>query len=380
MTDSFHVLLLDDDTEYHEIFREFLELALGGERFSFRAACNPEDALEILNSQVMDVVFVDYRLGRTTGIEFLRQCALREETSPLILLTSYQSEDIEEQAFASGIADFLPKDDLTPAALSRCIRYARIIQSQRNDLRAAVHQLQNAVMVKSCFLSNMSHELRTPLNGILGFSELLLDGVNRIEDGAHRDYVRAIHESGQRLFVLVDELLALRNVKLEKDAYSEHVDINAEIRKISRRAELIATARGVRFRFGPLAGNPGAELDPELMKFALRPLIENAVKFTEQDGEVEISAEDADGLLLRINDTGIGMDEETLSRAKSSFFQQDNSIHRHYEGVGIGLTVAKNAIEMFGGQMSIRSTPGEGTSIAVMLPVALNYHHSEAAE
>ncbi|CAN0214552.1 unnamed protein product, partial [Chrysoparadoxa australica] len=247
----------------------FLDLALGGERFSFRAACNPEDALEILNSQVMDVVFVDYRLGRTTGIEFLRQCALREETSPLILLTSYQSEDIEEQAFASGIADFLPKDDLTPSALSRCIRYARIIQSQRNDLRAAVHQLQNAVMVKSCFLSNMSHELRTPLNGILGFSELLLDGVNRIEDGAHRDYVRAIHESGQRLFVLVDELLALRNVKLEKDAYSEHVDINAEIRKISRRAELIATARGVRFRFGPLAGNPGAELDPELMKFAL---------------------------------------------------------------------------------------------------------------
>ena len=84
MTDSFNVLLLDDDTEYHEIFREFLELALGGERLSFSAVCTPEDALDVLNNQVMDVVFVDYRLGRTTGIEFLRLCALREETSVVV--------------------------------------------------------------------------------------------------------------------------------------------------------------------------------------------------------------------------------------------------------------------------------------------------------
>jgi signal transduction histidine kinase len=232
---------------------------------------------------------------------------------------------------------------------------------------------ESANRLKSKFLATMSHELRTPLNAILGFSEMIslaALGKSEIAYARYADYARSIHSSGQHLVALVSDILDLS--KIESGAYTlliESTDLPNLIEEALTLAGPLAESGKIRLLpFKPL-GDLSLEADRRAVKQVIINLLSNAVKFTAPGGEVELSAESyADGIILYIRDTGVGIATENLETVFEPFHQGDAKVARRYEGTGLGLAICRGLTEMHGGTISLESEPGEGTRAILRLP------------
>lgn len=369
MTNPHKILLLDDDPDFHEIFSDYLDLALPGQDKNLICVTDTDQAMSALAADDFSVIFVDYRLGATNGIEFIRKCEVHHVAAPFVLLTGFDSLQALDEALAVGAMDYLPKDELKATALARVIRHAEDAQQRRLRLRAAYRQVQEAAASKASFLANMSHELRTPLNGVIGFADLIRMDPSISPQQAGK-YAAYIHESGNKLLELVDGLLNISAANSQAHLAKQSFELNYLIETVCRRYSTVADARGVNFHLHLPREVIAVHSDPQAMELALRPLIDNAVKFTEPGGNVEVSVGSSNMITVVIADDGIGMDAEALRHADTPFFQVDSSLSRRYEGAGIGLTIAKGAVETLGGEMHISSVVGEGTEVVVAIPTS----------
>ena len=363
-------MLVDDDPDFHEIFADFLALALPGGEYELTCLDDPEAAVEALRDRYYTTVFVDYRLGATTGIEFIRNCQLDGSHAPFILMTGYESRAAEDEALAIGAFDFLSKDEIRPTLLARCIRHAVNFEARQEELRAALRQTQIAMAAQERFLGNMSHEMRTPLNGIIGFADVMLyrnDGINDVT----RTYAQHIRDSGQRLLELVDGLLCLAQTSNAEALNPRLIYLHAFFGSLCLRFSTIAEARNIAFDLR-LSEDLGRTLiDPEVLGLAVRPVIDNAVKFCEAGDQVQITvSRTRENLIIAVADTGSGMSPDILRQATQPFYQMDSGLTRSHEGAGIGLAVAQSSIASLRGDMSIESTPDGGTMVRIILPLA----------
>lgn len=368
---AYRILLLDDDPDYHEIFRDFLDLATKGQVVQFQAVQTPDAAVAALQETDFTAVFIDYRLGEKTGIDFVRDCQVLGIEAAFVLLTGFNSEQAEAEALAIGAFDFLPKDDIQPGMLSRCIRHAHSILGLRKGMLAALRQAQAAASAKSNFLGHMSHELRTPLNGVLGFAEILTMNADK-DPATVAQYAEHIRESGAKLLELIEGLLTLSANRFDSDMPEESVAVNPFMIDVSDRFATIARARRITFELHLLAEDCSILTNREALDLALSPIIDNAVKFTESGGKVVVAVDLAEALVVKVMDTGAGMDAVTLERAVSPFFQHDSHLARTQGGAGIGLAISRNSVNALGGDTHIESQLGTGTSVKISLPVRLD--------
>ena len=230
-------------------------------------------------------------------------------------------------------------------------------------------ELYRASQHKSAFLANMSHELRTPMNAILGFTELLLDGIYGDLDETVRDPVREIHRNGQHLLQLINEVLDLSKIE------AGHMELSLgeyAVRDVVDAA--VATAR-------PLADEKGLALeaavdgedgtctgDGKRITQVLLNLVGNAVKFTRR-GRVEVRATVAGGQVhYAVADTGIGIPAAELEAVFDEFRQADSSATKEFGGTGLGLSIARRFVEMHGGRIWVESAPGAGSTFHVVVP------------
>lgn len=362
------ILLLDDDPDYHELFDGYLELALPDEKFTFRAATNSDEASRILDEEPFTVIFVDYRLGAETGIEFIRNCALHDVDIPFVLLTGYEAENAANEALAIGAFDFMSKDTLNVETLSRCVRFAAITLERRNDLTTALRLAQDAAKAQAEFLGNMSHEFRTPLNGVIGFADILLHKPDATPEMV-KDYAGLIRESGSQLLQMVENILALTREAGETELEPSRFVLQDFFTDLCERFETIAHARHVEFSLELPHAPVVADTDPLVLALALKPVIGNALKFTDPGGRVDIAVAMNGGLHISVTDTGRGMDAETLQQACLPFFHHESYMSRRYEGPGLGLSIAKSSVAALGGSLGIESEPDKGTCVRVTLPV-----------
>lgn len=367
---AYRILLLDDDPEFHEIFKDFIDLATKGEVVLFHAVETPEAAVAALQETDYTAVFVDYRLGEKTGIDFVRDCQVLGIEAAFVLLTGFNSEQAEAEALAIGAFDFLPKGDIQPDMLSRCIRHAHAILGLRKGMLAALRQAQAASSAKTNFLGHMSHELRTPLNGVLGFAEMLcMNPENDTETIA--TYAEYIRQSGGKLLELIDGLLTLSATRFDNDMPEEIVSVNKFFADTCDRYATIAQARRIGFALQALSEDRYILTNREALELAVSPIIDNAVKFTESGGKVVVDVALTDSLVVTVTDTGAGMDATTLERAKSPFYQHDSHLARTRGGAGIGLAISRNSVDALGGATEIESEHGVGTSVCISLPARL---------
>lgn len=229
-----------------------------------------------------------------------------------------------------------------------------------------------ANQAKSEFLANMSHELRTPLNAINGFSEIMLaEMFGALGDARYRDYAQDIHNSGQHLLALINDILDMSKIEAGKmtlrlEAVSVEEVTEEAVRLVRTRAE----AAGLTLSFD-LPALPDVEADYRAVKQVLLNLLSNAVKFTPRGGRVSVSAERIGGEFVRVNvrDTGIGIAAEDLQRLARPFEQIESQHAKTQQGTGLGLALSKALVDMHGGLLELASAPGQGTTASFSLPI-----------
>ena len=239
------------------------------------------------------------------------------------------------------------------------------------DLKAALATADAASKVKSEFLAAMSHELRTPLNAVIGFSEVMVNEVfGPLGNERYREYAESIRGSGTHLLGLINDVLDMSRLNAGELRLSrEELRVGDLISEAVGVITLQAEAADVSLIEDVEPWLPAIRVDRRRMRQVLVNLLTNAVKFTPTEGTVRISAHRrGDKIAVEISDTGIGMAAHEIPKALERFSQVDGSLARKYEGVGLGLPLAKHLTELHGGWLELQSEPGMGTKVTVILP------------
>lgn len=225
-----------------------------------------------------------------------------------------------------------------------------------------------AAQAMSAFLATMSHELRTPLNGVLGMAQAL---ARSDLSPPQRDHVAVIESSGEALLSLLNDLLDLSKIEAGKIELEDGL-VDADALADGARSLLASLVRDKDVAFEVSVDDlarGGWRGDPTRVRQVLHNLISNAVKFTDQGLiRVELAGNDA-GLVLMVRDTGVGIAPDKLQAVFDKFVQADASTTRRYGGSGLGLTISKDLVSLMGGQISVDSTEGQGTTFTVRLPL-----------
>jgi signal transduction histidine kinase len=280
-----------------------------------------------------------------------------------------QPFDAGKRAYLAAVAQQCAQA-LERARLFEAERAARAdAETTRRDADAARAVAEQASRAKTDFLATMSHELRTPLNAIIGYQNLLADGVTGPVSDSQRRQLDRIGASAHHLLMLIDEVLTLSRVEAGKEsAHIERVDVARVLDEAASIIEPLAKQKNLEFRvIGP--GSPVViESDPGKLRQAVLNLLSNSVKFTGR-GSVTLRAfGDDDAVVFEVRDTGIGIAAEHLERIFEPFWQVETSTTRTAPGTGLGLAVTRRLAHLLGGEVSVQSAVGEGSTFTLRLP------------
>ena len=263
---------------------------------------------------------------------------------------------------------------------TRCLHGMLLDLTRRHELSRQLAQAREAAeeasRAKSAFLATMSHEIRSPMNGVLGMTDVLMSAASP-EDQA--DAVQTIRDSAHALLRLIDDILDFSKIEAGR-LDLEQVPLNPGqlLESVAEAQASSSAAEGVALAVHLAPDLPETVLgDPTRLRQVVVNLASNAIKFSRRDaqspGRVRLALQRTDvpacGLLLRVEDEGIGMDESTVARLFQPFVQADASTTRRYGGTGLGLAIVSRLVDAMQGRIEVRSRPGAGTRFDVWLPL-----------
>jgi cell cycle sensor histidine kinase DivJ len=287
------------------------------------------------------------------------------------------------QAVLEGIAEvgFAPRSDpsawlgltlrrINSTRIMGVIRDASAQREREATLETARSEAEAQNAGKSRFLANMSHELRTPLNAIMGFSDIMRQRLFGDLPPRYADYAELIHESGEHLLELINDVLDMSKIEAERFELSrEEFDARDALSAVLRLMRGQADRAGVSLRGVLPKDEIPVSADRRALKQIALNLISNALKFTPRGGSVTVSLHGLDQMLeIVVSDTGIGIGADDLQRLGRPF-EQAGGADQRAEGTGLGLSLVRAFAQLHDGEMQIESELGEGTTITVRLPV-----------
>jgi signal transduction histidine kinase/DNA-binding response OmpR family regulator len=356
---EFHIIAAHGSDEFKQYMQSH-PIAIDRSSVSGRAA------LEGRTVQVADVLadpeYAKHETQRVGGFRTVLGVPLMRAGAAIgaVLLTRSEVEPFTQQQI----------DLITTFADQAVIAIANV--TLFDEIQDKSRQLEQASQHKSQFLANMSHELRTPLNAIIGYSEILQeDAVDLGQDNLVAD-LKKIESAGRHLLGLINDILDLSKIEAGKmDIYLEDVEIVPLLEEVRSIIVPMAekNANVLEYR---LADNLGSmRTDRTKLKQSLLNLFSNGSKFTE-NGRLTLDVQrfetDKPMVSFAVSDTGIGMTEEQLGRLFQAFNQADASTTKKYGGTGLGLAITRNFCQLLGGNVTVTSKPGEGSTFTIVLP------------
>ncbi|WP_094228705.1 PAS domain S-box protein [Methanolobus psychrotolerans] len=250
--------------------------------------------------------------------------------------------------------------DITPRIKAEeALLYARAAADESNRM-------------KSELLKNVTHELRTPLTAVIGFSDLLLSGNIENNESKHKEYARYIHQSGQDLLTIVNRILDYTNAEYGLLEPLQLQRVNIDDLLSQTRGLLLTKALKKDIKIITKTDNDLTDIiaDENKFKDILYNLVDNAIKFTHNEGSITIEAKSSNGTVqFSVHDTGIGIEHEKIDKIFEPFVQIDGSISRKYGGTGLGLALVKKLVEMHGGNIWVESEVGNGSNFIFNIPL-----------
>jgi signal transduction histidine kinase len=246
----------------------------------------------------------------------------------------------------------------------------RKVAERTQELTIANEKLGEASQLKSQFLANVNHELRTPMSAIIGYARLILRATEGQISRLQRENLEDLLRNAERLLNQIDSLLEFSKIEAGKMAlHVEPVKVNEVVQRAISTIE--PTLNGAHVRIVREIGSdlPVLNTDREKLGQIVLNLLDNAVKFTER-GEVKIVASQQNGSLrLVVSDTGIGIEKEDLNKIFEEFHRGDSSSTENYRGTGLGLAIVKQFVHLLGGDVTVESEVGKGSTFTVNLPL-----------
>jgi signal transduction histidine kinase len=260
----------------------------------------------------------------------------------------------------SGHVDVPNRDELGALAAN--------LNRMNDELGRLYRELEEASRHKSEFLANMSHELRTPLNAVIGFSDVLRDQMFGELNEKQMEYVNDIHTSGRHLLTLINDILDMSKIEAGRmDLQVSSFSLPDVLRNSVALMRERATRQGITLSLEMDPSIDSIDADERLVKQVLFNLLSNALNFTDRDGHVQVVANDlGDQVAISVQDDGVGIAPDDQARIFLEFEQAGKS--KAQEGTGLGLALSRRFVELHGGQLSVDSTPGMGSTFRFTLP------------
>ncbi len=372
--EKLRILVTDDEPGMRmavvRSLRDFrLHLEVIGEDVVFETdnAGSGEEALEKINRMAPDILLLDHKLPGISGLDVLERLSSQPPKTPVltVMITAYASLETAVSAIKKGAFDFLAKP-FTPAELKATVsKTAENLMVSRQARRLALEKRQ----LRFQFISVLAHELKSPLNAVEGYLRIMQDQPEAVKSKEMLDGMigRCLTRTEQMRKLIVDLLEITRIESGQKRRDLTGVNIEEIARRAVETALPEAMQRQITLELKPVP-QVSLQADREEIEIILNNLISNAVKYNRDGGKVLVDISVSDGkVLISVSDTGIGMTAEETAMLFNEFVRIKNEKTRGILGSGLGLSIIRKLAAFYGGECSVQSTPGQGSTFTVSL-------------
>ena len=379
------ILVVDDNQVNVKVLSNILKMS----GYDIIAAFNGKDAIRMAERRPPDLILMDIMMPDINGFEATRQLKEHEELKdiPVLFISALTEVEDKVKGFEVGGQDYITKPFQHQEVLKRVELHNRLFKLEKErekhiqQLEEQKSELEKLNEAKDKLLRVVSHDMRNPLYGIIGISELLSEEYNEMDAQEQLDMLASIQNSGQRLYQLVNDLLdAAKIEESELNVSPEEFDVQEAINTVLEMQRPSARLKNIDIDFENNLNQGQITLDKPKFTQMLGNLVSNSIKFTEAGGRIYIKTSNEnindsnseDYWILKVEDDGIGMDQEVLDNLFDKSKKQLRKGTAGEASTGLGMPIVKQFVDSLNGSIKVDSQPGHGTAFTMRLPVNIN--------